>query len=170
MKGYSYEKSCRKIGAYHAGHLFDLVCLGGLPNLYESDNPLRSLQVEVPVTNLDSLCRAITGTWVLSDNHLLLYGRESALLTVADVANEFGKLDGGPAWQSFRNEFGGYYSEEMEKRAAEILKQVRSDLYLMHLIAAEHPHLRDWGHGTEAEIVLLKEAQGDQYGGLLYAD
>lgn len=164
MKGYSYQKSCRKIGAYHAAHLRDLMCDGAMAKTYDSDNPLTRLQVDVPVHDLEKLSEAITGAWVETNFGLLLYGRESALTSVADVADEFGKIDGEQAARAFNNEFGGYYSEEMQRRAAAVYARVSNINKLLHLVAGEHPPLRNWDHNTEAEIVLYEQAAGYRYG------
>ena len=164
MKGYSYQKSCRKIGAYHAAHLREMMCDGVLWKRYDSDNPITRLQVEAEVKDLEKLSEAITGAWVETDGGLLLYGRESALTTVAQVADEFGKVDGEQAARAFNNEFGGYYSEELQRRAAAVHARVANINKLLHLVAGEHPPLRNREHGTEAEIVLYEQVAGYRYG------
>ena len=138
----------------------------GFSRTYESDDPITSIWIEpddVKIVRLQQLCEA-AGVVFVADGRWRMFGRESILRSVAAGKEP---LDGAIALRGFLSDFNASQSEQTEQRLKDCRMRMVSPLRLAHKVAEVYPQLRNWDHGTEAEIVLHNEVGVVQICGVL---
>jgi len=151
-----------KVGTEYFNEMWDHVVNGFGPR-YDSDNPLRSLNTMDLAGNVvcgNELCRTLGLIWVQDAQDLVLYGRERTLNTVAECVNQFHGINGFGVERGFVSETRRLKSEDIRAKEVHTLTRMRKKNKLMHLVAGDYPHLRDWGATLEIDLLWETEING----------
>lgn len=137
----------------------------GTRKTYESDDPFRWVRLhQSNVTDIDSLCQAIGGSYVLEGDFYHVIARRVYTAMIEDLVSEF-DIKGASVLRGYQSEANGIYLPQRAQQYQLIRDRMINLVRQAHHVVERFPTMRvRTGHSTGAEVVV-KKTFGKYFGG-----